>query len=202
MGLRERKKLETARAVRTAAIDLFLERGFDDVSVAEIAAAANVSKMTVFNYFPGKEDLLFGPMEEHTEEMAEVVRDRPAGETPLAALRRHHLDRLAARDPSVGLNDTPLVVGLQRIVLTTPSLMPRMRAFLVRGETALADALTKETDPLTARLAAAQIMAARGVLLFTLHEAINAGRSADDIYPEAVEATNRAYDLLERGLPL
>src|SRR5690242_21571654 len=79
MGLRERKKLETARAVRRAAIDLFLERGFDDVSVAEIAAAANVSKMTVFNYLPSKEDLLFMPMEEQTEEMAEVVRDRPAG---------------------------------------------------------------------------------------------------------------------------
>jgi AcrR family transcriptional regulator len=202
MGLRERKKVETARAVRDAAIKLFLQRSFDDVSVAEIAAAANVSKMTVFNYFPTKEDLLFMPMEEHTEEMAEVVRDRSAGESPLAALRRHHLDRLAARDPSVGLNDTPVVVGLQRIVMTTPSLMPRLRAFLVRGETALADVLTKETDPLTARLAAAQIMAARAVLLFALHEAIMAGRSADEIYPEAVEATNRAYDLLEQGLPL
>lgn len=202
MGLRERKKLETARAVRQAAIDLFLARGFDDVSVAEIADAANVSKMTVFNYFPAKEDLLFAPMEEHTEELAAVVRDRPAGESPLAALRRHHLDRLAARDPSVGLNDTPLVVGLQRIVMTTPSLMPRLRAFLVSGETALAEALTKETDRLTARLAAAQIMAARGVLLFALHEGITAGRSADQLHPEAVAAANRAYDLLERGLPL
>jgi AcrR family transcriptional regulator len=202
MGLRERKKLETARAVRQAAIDLFLARGFDDVSVAEIAAAANVSKMTVFNYFPTKEDLLFAPMEEHTEEMAAVVRDRRAGESPLAALRRHHLDRLAARDPSVGLNDTPVVVGLQRIVMTTPSLTPRLRAFLVSGETALAEALAKETDPLTARLAAAQIMAARGALLFTLHEGITAGRSADELYPEAVAAANRAYDLLERGLQL
>ncbi len=202
MGLRERKKLETARAVRQAAIDLFLQRGFDDVSVAEIAAAANVSKMTVFNYFPAKEDLLFAPMEEHTEEMAAVVRDRPDGETPLAALRRHHLERLAARDPSVGLNDTPLVVGLQRIVMTTPSLMPRLRAFLVTGETALAEALAKETDPLTARLAASQISAVRGVLLFALHEGISTGRSADELYPEAVAAANRAYDLLERGLPL
>jgi|tagenome__1003787_1003787.scaffolds.fasta_scaffold20073042_1 AcrR family transcriptional regulator len=202
MGLRERKKLETARAVRQAAIDLFLARGFDDVSVSEIADAANVSKMTVFNYFPAKEDLLFAPMEEHAEELAAVVRDRPAGETPLAALRRHHLDRLAARDPSVGLNDTPLVVGLQRIVMTTPSLMPRLRTFLVRGESALAEVLVKETDPLTARLAASQIMAARGVLLFALHEGVTAGHSADELYPEAVEAANRAYDLLERGLPL
>jgi hypothetical protein len=158
--------------------------------------------MTVFNYFPAKEDLLFSPMEEHTEEMAAVVRGRPDGESPLAALRRHHLERLAARDPSVGLNDTPLVVGLQRIVMTTPSLTPRLRAYTMRGETALADVLTKETDPLTARLAATQIMGARGVLLFMLHEAITAGRSADEIYPTAVEAANRAYDLLERGLPL
>jgi AcrR family transcriptional regulator len=202
MGLRERKKLETARSVRQAAVALFLERGFDDVSVAEIAAAANVSKMTVFNYFPAKEDLLFGPMEDHAEELAEVVRNRPPGEPALVALRRHHLARLEARDPAFGLNDSPLVLGLQRVVMSTPSLMPRLRAFMVRGEAALAESLAKEVDGLTAKLAAAQITAARGVLLLGIHEALGAGRSADEIYPDAVAATNRAYDLLEQGLPL
>jgi hypothetical protein len=62
-GLRERKKLQTARTLRDVAIKLFSERGFDDVSIAEIAEEASVSKVTVFNYFPTKEDLLLKPLE-------------------------------------------------------------------------------------------------------------------------------------------
>ncbi len=65
MGLRERKKRETRRRLLETATTLFSERGFDQVSVAEIADAADVSKMTVFNYFDSKEDLVFAPLEEH-----------------------------------------------------------------------------------------------------------------------------------------
>ena len=56
-GLRERKKLATRRAISDIATGLFMERGFDNVTVAEVAEVANVAKMTVFNYFPRKEDL-------------------------------------------------------------------------------------------------------------------------------------------------
>src|SRR5690348_4294169 len=80
VSLRERKKAETRQSLWHAAVELFLERGYDNVSIAEIAAAANVSKMTVFNYFSTKDDLVFGPMEEHVEEYATVVRSRAAGE--------------------------------------------------------------------------------------------------------------------------
>lgn len=77
MSLRERKKLQTRHRLLAAATALFAERGFDKVSVAEIAEAAEVSKMTVFNYFAGKEDLVLAPMEEHIGDVARAVRDRP-----------------------------------------------------------------------------------------------------------------------------
>src|SRR5262245_9984063 len=129
LGLRERKKAETLKRIRVAALHLFMERGFDKVSTADIAAAAEVSKMTLFNYFATKEDLVMGPIEEHVDEAALVVRDRPAGESPVAALRRHHLAALAARDPVTGLSDTELFISMQRMVLGTPSLMLRVLHF-------------------------------------------------------------------------
>src|SRR3954463_10622699 len=103
--LRQRKKAQTRAALWNTAIELFVEHGFDNVSVTQIAAAAEVSKMTFFNYFPTKEDLVIGPMAEHTNELAETVRARVAGEPPVEALPRHFLDGLARRDPVTGLCD-------------------------------------------------------------------------------------------------
>jgi AcrR family transcriptional regulator len=200
LSLRERKKLETYDTVWHAAMRLFTERGYEQVSVAEIAAAANVSKMTVFNYFATKEDLVFSPMEEHVEDLAKVVRERSSGETVIAAMRRYVLERLAARDPVSGLNDSPGILAVRQLILSTPALEPRLRSFVHRTETALVCALCEETDELTARVVAAQIIGTRGVLLLTNARWLAAGRSADDAYPAAVEVTNRAFDLLEQGI--
>ncbi|MFK8847602.1 TetR/AcrR family transcriptional regulator [Streptomyces sp. Ac-502] len=79
LGLRERKKLQTERRVWRTAVELFLERGFEKVSVQEIAAAAEVSKMTVFNYYGSKEDLVLKPMEHHAEDAARAVHSRAPG---------------------------------------------------------------------------------------------------------------------------
>src|SRR5579864_9843477 len=87
-GLRERKKLQTRRHIFEVARRLFDERGFESVTVAEIARAADVSEVTVFNYFPTKEDLFYGGMQFFEEQLLEAVRDRPRGETPVKALRR------------------------------------------------------------------------------------------------------------------
>src|SRR3954452_12818478 len=104
MGLRERKKLQTAMRIYRTAVELFVERGFDAVSVAEIADAAEVSKMTVFNYFGTKEDLVFRPTEEHFGDAARAFREREPGESAVDAVRRQFLDMVEARDPSIGLN--------------------------------------------------------------------------------------------------
>lgn len=200
LGLRQRKKIEMRRELWQAAVRLFDERGYDQVSIAEIAAAANVSKMTVFNYFATKEDLVFGPMEEHIEDFARVILTRPPGTGVVAALREHFLELLETRDPASGLNDLPQIRALQLLMMRTPALQPRARMFFYRSETAIAEALEKETDRLTARVAAGQLMAVRSTLLQSNVEQLFLGRTTDEIYPEAVAATNRAFDLLERGL--
>src|SRR3954470_5407116 len=105
MSLRERKKQETRQVLSEGATRLFGARGFDNVTVAEIAAVANVSKMTVFNYFPRKEDLLFDRQEEAQELLEGAVRGRQPGETAVAALRRLALALLAQRHPLSGLRD-------------------------------------------------------------------------------------------------
>lgn len=88
LGLRERKKLETRRHLATTALGLFMARGFDEVSVAEVAAAAGVSKMTVFNHFPAKEDLVFElTADRGLPDLAGAVRRRAAGVSAIAAVR-------------------------------------------------------------------------------------------------------------------
>ncbi|MFF1797728.1 TetR/AcrR family transcriptional regulator, partial [Kitasatospora sp. NPDC058263] len=82
-GLRTLKKQRTRQAIAEAAIALFLARGFDQVSVAEIAAAAEVSKPTLFRYFGSKEELVLHRFADHLGEAGRVVRARPAGTTPL-----------------------------------------------------------------------------------------------------------------------
>ncbi|MFD0551785.1 TetR/AcrR family transcriptional regulator [Streptomyces rectiviolaceus] len=79
LGLRARKKKQTAARIWRVAVDLCSERGFDHVSVAEIAEAAEVSKMTVFNYFGTKEGVIVSPMEEHVGDPARAVRERQPG---------------------------------------------------------------------------------------------------------------------------
>src|SRR3979411_1384262 len=85
-GLRDRKKLETWRAINTAAAELFLERGFEAVSIADIAAAANVSPSTFFNYFTTKEAVVFDPDPADSSTVRDLLDARPDGEPPGASL--------------------------------------------------------------------------------------------------------------------
>ncbi|HEU5212074.1 MAG TPA: helix-turn-helix domain-containing protein, partial [Gaiellaceae bacterium] len=87
MSLRERKKQETRRRIGEAAHRLFEERGFDAVTVASVAEAADVSEGTVFNYFPTKEDLFYTGMEAFEAELVEAVRRREPGTSVIAAFR-------------------------------------------------------------------------------------------------------------------
>src|ERR1700720_4013222 len=99
-GLRERKKQQTRELIADSARGLFADRGFDAVTVAQIARAANVSEVTVFNYFPTKEDLFYGGMQFFEEQLIAAVRGRARGESAMSAFRRHVLagaDTLATR---------------------------------------------------------------------------------------------------------
>ncbi|MGW2714127.1 TetR family transcriptional regulator [Streptomyces sp. NPDC001356] len=195
MGLRERKRQRMYQDVSDIAVRLFLERGFDAVSVAEVAAAAGISKPTLFRYFPAKEDLVLHRIADHETEAARVVA---GAADPVDALRRHFLEGLARRDPVTGLNDHPAVLAFHRLLYGTPSLVARAYAHQERSEAALAQALGGDLD---ARLAAAQIIAVQRVLALDNWRRIAAGEPVAEVAPEAVAAAERAFRRLAEGLP-
>ncbi len=195
IGLRERKKRRMYRTVSDIAIRMFLERGFDAVSVAEVAAAAEISKPTLFRYFPAKEDLVLYRIADHEEEPARVVREGP---TPLEALKRHFLEGLERRDPVTGLNDDPEVLAFHTLLYGTPSLVARLYGHLERTEEALAESLGGGLD---ARLAAGQIIAVRRILAQENWRRIAAGERLDAVSEDAVAAAERAFGVLTRILP-
>lgn len=201
-GLRERKKQRTHAAISDAAIGLFLEHGFDAVSVAQVAEAAEVSKRTLFAYFPAKEDLVVHRLADHETENARVVRNRPPATAPLTALREHFLRGLETRDPVTGLNDLPPVRRLYRLILDTPSLVARMERFKNGAERELATALRETADvpELTARLAAVQIVAVHWELAKDNADRLAHGEDADARHAGAVADAEHAFALLENGL--
>ncbi|MEW2412924.1 TetR family transcriptional regulator [Streptomyces sp. NPDC046866] len=200
-GLRESKKLRMRHHLAATALELFLERGFDAVSVADVAAAAEVSKPTLFRYFPTKEDLVLDRFADHQDEAARVVGERAAGQSPVAALRAHFLAALAERDPITGLCDHPDVVAFQRLLYTTASLETRLAHYTDREVALLAGALEAESvPPLPARLAARHLVAVRQELGRENWGRIEGGRSADEALPEAVADAEQAFAMLADGL--
>ncbi|MDC0770237.1 TetR/AcrR family transcriptional regulator [Streptomyces sp. HD] len=195
IGLRERKKRRMYQTLSDTAIRLFLEKGFDAVSVAEVAAAAEISKPTLFRYFPAKEDLVLYRFADHEDEAARVVREGPS---PVAALRRHFLDGLDRCDPVTGLNDHPEVLAFHSLLYGTPSLVARAYTFQQRSEAALAEALGGDLD---ARLAAGQIVAVQRILANENWRRIAGGEPVAKVKADAVAAAERAFGLLEAGLP-
>lgn len=203
-GLRERKKLQMRRAISEAAISLFLERGFDKVSVADVAMAADVSHMTVFNYFPTKEDLVLHRFEDHFDDIVATIRDRAPGECALAAVRRDFLDGLGRHDPVTGLNDDDGFLAFQQMVLSAPSLRFRVLEQATRTVDALAAALAEQTgagpDDVTPHVVASLVCSARTELVRQNIRRLAAGEKAAAVEAEAVANAQRAFDLLEHGI--
>lgn len=191
MGLRERKKMRMYQEVSAVAVRLFMEKGFDAVSVAEVAAAAGISKPTLFRYFPAKEDLVLQQIADHEGEAARVVTGQAR---PVDALRRHFLDGLDRCDPITGLNDDPGVLAFHSLLYGTPALVARLYGYLERSEDALAEALGGGLD---ARLAAAQIIAVQRILAQENWRRVVAGEALERIREDAVAAAERAFGRLE-----
>src|SRR5262245_3773356 len=104
---------------------MFVQRGFDNVPVTEIAEAAGVSKVTVFNYFPRKEDIFFDRFPQAREMLTAAVEGRAAGETPVAALRRLFVEVAREGHPLGGFQDR--YVSFWRTVQESPALRARAR---------------------------------------------------------------------------
>ncbi|MFF0267876.1 TetR/AcrR family transcriptional regulator [Kribbella sp. NPDC004536] len=149
MGLREERRLRTRQSISDVATRLFIEHGFESVTIAAIAAAADVAKMTVTNYFPRKEDLALDIHESFVRSPAAVVASRPAGTTPLEALRAWYDEALDRRDPLLGYSGPEFA----RMILDSPTLRSRLRELHDLREEALAAAVPKlEAALLSARL--------------------------------------------------
>src|SRR5438309_10259088 len=140
-GLRERKKKQTRQLIFDAARRLFETKGFDGVSVAEVARAANVSEVTVFNYFSTKEDLFYGGMQFFEETLLDAVRARAPGESVLEAFRRPVLDgfkRLAADERAKMLRTAG------KLIASSPALEAHEREIVARYTRQLAEQLAEE----------------------------------------------------------
>jgi AcrR family transcriptional regulator len=201
LGLRERKKQQTRRAIADGAKRLFLERGFDQVSVAEVARAADVSEQTVFNYFPTKEDLVYERMDTFEAELLAAVRGRPAGETPLRAFVRFILDR---SDRAMTGDGRQRVAELTGLVSSSPSLKARERELVARYTDALTALLAEEAgasaDDIEPRLTAEAMMAFhRSLVDFARRRALSR-KSGSRLAAEIRAAGEHALSVLEAGL--
>ncbi|NEW74220.1 TetR/AcrR family transcriptional regulator [Streptomyces rhizosphaericus] len=199
-GLRELKKRQTRQMISDTATRLFMERGFEAVTIAEIATAAQVAKMTVTNYFPRKEDLALDYHETITTALARTVEGRRTGESALTALRRAYLAAVERHDPVVGFSSPEFA----RMLADSPTLTARLRELHDQREEALADALTTATaaapDDPTPRAAAALLTAAHRTLFHHVQTLTRAGRPTEDIATAATRSAETVFDLLEPSL--
>jgi AcrR family transcriptional regulator len=202
-GLRERKKQQTRQAIAEAARALFVERGFEAVRVTEIAAAADVSQKTVFNYFPTKEDLVFWRLEAFEEEILGAVRERGKGESALTAFGRFVLTPRGLID-----DDDPAareaLLGITRMITASPALAAREQQVFLRFTGSLARLLAEETgaEPGAVEpwVAANAMMGVHRALVDFTRTRVLAGATTTEL-AEAVRAQGeRALAALESGL--
>ncbi|MGW2744728.1 TetR/AcrR family transcriptional regulator [Streptomyces sp. NPDC001450] len=194
-SLRERKKRETRQRISDIATLLFARRGFDAVTVAEVAREAGVSTMTVFNYFPRKEDLFLDRIPEAAELFAAAVRDRAPGEPPLAALHRLALQLLDERHPLSGMAER--FVHFWRIVIDSSALRARAREGVEEVESALAAALA-EAEVADPYLLAALTVAAYRTVYVTSARRLMAGDPVEEVAEDHRARLEAAFAALER----
>jgi len=197
-GLRERRKQETRQAISDIATQMFVARGFDEVTIAQVADAAGVAKMTVTNYFPRKEDLVFDRAEAVVRHLADVIGARAPGESMLAAIRRDFAEAVTRADVTLGLSSP----GFAAMILSSPVLVSRAREMLDQRERALGDAIAAETgtDNPQQRLAAALLASVHRVLAGEATQRSLAGQPHEQICAVLADAATRGFDLLEPSL--
>jgi AcrR family transcriptional regulator len=183
-GLRERRKQEARQAISGVAMAMFEGRGFDEVTISQVAAAAGVSKMTVTNYFPRKEDLVFDRAEVIISSLADAVAARAPGESLLAAVRRDYAERIAAGDVTLGV-PTP---AFARLVGGSHALTSRRREIADLAEQSLGDAIAAEAgaDDPQQRIVAAQLASVYRVLFAEGTRRVLAGQPRVEISGAAV----------------
>ncbi|MCX0241669.1 TetR/AcrR family transcriptional regulator [Streptomyces drozdowiczii] len=200
VGLRESKKQETRQLISDAATRLFLDQGFEQTTIAEIAAAARVAKKTVTNYFAHKEDLALDHQDAFTGSLAATVADRAPGESALTALRQAFADAVTAADPVAGFSGPEFA----RMVADSPTLSARLRDLHDLREVRLAKVLAETTgaapDDIAVRTAAALLGSVHRMLFDRIQELTLAGWTNARISDELAASADYAFGLLEEPL--
>lgn len=191
---RTRKRLATRQNISNVATRLFFERGFDHVTVDEIAAAADVGRMTVFNHFPRKEDMFFDRDEEAREMLREVLRQRDADAAPIEAYRLLAHRLVAEQHPAV--NFSARSQGFVETIEGSETLKARVRA--IRDEIAdvvmmaLSESVGRNLADPDAKLAASLLLATWTVAFIQAHQTFRQER-------DTKRATDAFLAIIDKG---
>lgn len=195
MGLRETKKLQTRQTIAATGMRLFVTRGFDHVTVGEIAREAGVSEKTVFNYFPTKEDIFFDEVPERLEALADAVRGRQPGQSLVEAMHGLHAKqcrRLAS----------PGFAHFARTIAESPALQAKEMEVMGQFTDHLAGTIRDElgVHPDDAQIAANLLMSVHWQFFRNARTHALAGRSGPAAVRRLRRDLERAFRLLEHGL--
>jgi AcrR family transcriptional regulator len=199
-GLRERKKRQTREAIAQTAMKLFAARGFDAVTVADVARAADVSEKTVFNYFPAKEDLVLHGGEERRAALVDAIRTRLPGSSivePFRAGTMEFIDRVQ-RDP------VESIVVVPRLVAGSKTLRDGLFLGWEREAATLAPVIAEEVGAPEGDLVPAVVARALAwthrVVFRAAFTRLLAGEDQRSVAADLREQAGRAYEALEQGL--
>jgi AcrR family transcriptional regulator len=208
-GRRERKKEATRRAIAEAAMRLFLERGFDGVTVAEIAETADVSVNTVFNYYPTKEDLFFAAHPASESWLTKLGEARKPHEPVIEFMRRYVglLIEQVVKKP-VTLAEIGFMAAVRRSFLESSALQIHAIQSADRASHDLEEAFTlalakdvkAKPDDLTPRLVAAQVIAICASLFLEAERRRRAGEKPEKMRAVLSAGAKAALNLLENGI--
>jgi AcrR family transcriptional regulator len=203
-GLRERKRQQTWGLIAQTARQLFKEHSFDAVTVSDIARAADVSRKTVFNYFPTKEDLFFSGMEVFEAQLIDAIRERKPEESIPGAFARFVIGSrglLARDDPDA----VERLHAINRMIAESPALQAREQQIYAGYATALAALIADETqarpDDVAPWVAANAIMGFHKALVDDVRRQVLAGERDQARIARRLRAqAKQAVALLEHGL--
>jgi AcrR family transcriptional regulator len=192
--LRTKKRLATRQSISDTATRLFLERGFDSVTIDDIAAAAEVGRMTVFNHFPRKEDMFFDREEEIQTLAFTTIRERAPGVSPIAALRALAHDLVAQDHKFVMLSkDTSWFIQTAMKSEALKARAREMRDDFTRAlMTVLAEAGNQKPGDPNAHLAA-------GLIISTWSVAFSETQKVFDATNSAAKAKQRFLAIIDQG---
>jgi AcrR family transcriptional regulator len=198
-GLRELKKARTRRQIAETAARLFAERGYEHVAVTDVARAAEVAEQTVYNYFPTKEQLVTDREDQIQDRLCDLIRSRPPGVTPAAAIRDFVLGIVA------GIRAIPAELWhgeLGYLAAISPAIHRLALELADRQAAALASAIS-DTSTIPPEVARLQGIALAGIFQIIISEAgrrTRKGQSQAKIADELFRVVENLFDELDRWL--